>query len=647
MDLRLSASENRLCDRCEGLLHRSARMQFIERRNTEGDLCTIHAIHHGDGHSFFAAAEAGCRISCGLLSHHLRRQGSKEVGFYSSAYVRVNQKCTMSTIITVLHQKKHWQPFSQPTARLFISAEGPSYDKLLQGRPSSSLTESMDHATVFRTAEVWLSSCLTGDPIHTACRKKSDTCFQLGRLLCIGGNTVFLSLRPHRVSQEPYCALSYCWGEEPICLVLTASNEMDLCAAIDVRKLPKTIEDAIYVTRQLGINYLWVDCLCIIQQGDGGQDWRRQSSELDNIYSHCVLNLSADRAQSTSHGFLGKRQWPSLRPIFTTAKLGVDPSQPLTKCVITYFNAMSLALATEPLASRGWVLSERIFAPRTLHFAAGEMFWECESRQLDSESCLNGFGAYENSKTYAKYTLTISTIAEGHHKNWYDLLTNYSYLSLSHPTKDKLVALAGVSRFYEKVTGSALRAGISEASLPRSLLWYKPSHIQVRRPSPYRAPSWSWASTDGPLSFGPCHKYQLKLTDLTDVLNIWVKPVEKDNHLGQLEDGETTLRGPVVSMEDLKRPESRRLQPNMALHAFWDEPDSRSKNEVAFALILVAATNVDVGMQKGARAILITPSGDDGKWVRAGMLVIWFGTEGYLRSQEFLSGLELETVIII
>jgi len=98
---------------------------------------------------------------------------------------------------------------------------------------------------------------------------------------------------------------------------LTVSNEIEFCGGISLETIPKTIQDAIEVTKQLGINYIWVDCLCIIQQGDGVRDWRKHSREMNDIYSTYVLNLSADRGKAANDGFLGKRKWPPLRPIFT------------------------------------------------------------------------------------------------------------------------------------------------------------------------------------------------------------------------------------------------------------------------------------------------------------------------------------------
>jgi hypothetical protein len=76
------------------------------------------------------------------------------------------------------------------------------------------------------------------------------------RLLDIHGDKVFLSFEPDRMTKEPYCALSYCWGVASIQLALTTLNERDFCKEIKFERLSKTIQDAIQVTKQLGINYI-------------------------------------------------------------------------------------------------------------------------------------------------------------------------------------------------------------------------------------------------------------------------------------------------------------------------------------------------------------------------------------------------------
>jgi hypothetical protein len=56
--------------------------------------------------------------------------------------------------------------------------------------------------------------------------------------------------------------------------------------AIPLNLLPKTIQDAIKVTRMLGIEYLWVDSICIVQ--DDSKDFQKESVDMGKIYQHAI-----------------------------------------------------------------------------------------------------------------------------------------------------------------------------------------------------------------------------------------------------------------------------------------------------------------------------------------------------------------------
>ena len=67
------------------------------------------------------------------------------------------------------------------------------------------------------------------------------------------------------------------------------SNLEDQKRQIDVNSLPKTIMDAIKCTEQLGLKYLWVDSLCIIQ--DSAEDKAKEISRMSNIYQNAYVSL--------------------------------------------------------------------------------------------------------------------------------------------------------------------------------------------------------------------------------------------------------------------------------------------------------------------------------------------------------------------
>ncbi|RSL79790.1 hypothetical protein CEP52_017481 [Fusarium oligoseptatum] len=82
-----------------------------------------------------------------------------------------------------------------------------------------------------------------------------------------------------------YLALSHCWGklEEDQKFVTSASNFDNRKEEIPFDKMPRTFQDAVRTNRALGIAYLWIDSLCIIQ-GDEA-DWEAESAKMEEVFS--------------------------------------------------------------------------------------------------------------------------------------------------------------------------------------------------------------------------------------------------------------------------------------------------------------------------------------------------------------------------
>lgn len=75
---------------------------------------------------------------------------------------------------------------------------------------------------------------------------------------------------------------------------------------IDLDTLHKSSQDAVHMTRALGIEYLWIDSLCIIQ--DDKADTQREINRMHAIYSGAALNLVADSATDCDGGFFGSEE---------------------------------------------------------------------------------------------------------------------------------------------------------------------------------------------------------------------------------------------------------------------------------------------------------------------------------------------------
>ena len=108
---------------------------------------------------------------------------------------------------------------------------------------------------------------------------------------------------------RPYTALTYCWGDDrdlaPVKLLL--SRHAAYSKEIPIELFPKTLLDAVTITRRLGMQYLWIDALCILR--DSPADWAIGSSRMSNIYTAAEVVIAATGAGGCKDGcFIGSRK---------------------------------------------------------------------------------------------------------------------------------------------------------------------------------------------------------------------------------------------------------------------------------------------------------------------------------------------------
>lgn len=111
---------------------------------------------------------------------------------------------------------------------------------------------------------------------------------------------------PDKGTVGKYAALSYCWGPSNH-FFHTAATVEDLKKGFDVGKLPRTLQDSVEVSRQIGLRYLWVDALCITQGKDSEaiNDWNAEVGKMGAVYSKAYVTIAAAAAQDSSGGLFG------------------------------------------------------------------------------------------------------------------------------------------------------------------------------------------------------------------------------------------------------------------------------------------------------------------------------------------------------
>ena len=231
----------------------------------------------------------------------------------------------------------------------------------------------------FKLIRAWLQDC---DDNHYLCRRnpKSST-KPPTRVIDVRVDKgkdpgyVRLNLDPHK--QGDYIALSHCWGkmapEKRDKISLSKGNLHSREEGFAMKDLPQTFQDAIEVTRMLDKPYLWIDAICIIQKDK--DDWERESKLMETVFENAYCTIAAVSTDDDSEeGFLRPiAQQPTTQQ--PCVKVHTSSHGPVYVC--EDIDRFDDDVENSLLNQRAWVLQERALARRTIHFPAGQTYWEC------------------------------------------------------------------------------------------------------------------------------------------------------------------------------------------------------------------------------------------------------------------------------
>lgn len=488
------------------------------------------------------SAASGC-ATCNLIFQAIRRY-IETAGFEP---FRSDPKLDKSELI---HITGH---YNEPLSVLFSKESFCTYIEIYEERDhfekehaslypavglGSTPPEVLDIDFAARLASQWISRC---DNEHTCV---GGNVRLPSRVLDVTSDSVKLVI-PTASTTGYYAALSYCWGSAGN-LTTTSDNLDRRKAGIVWNSLPNLIQDAIEMTRGLGLPYLWVDALCIIQ--DDKDDWRAESSKMGDIYAGAYLTIAADAATDTSCRLTNPRKSilhltknddtsPSKTSAGMRDKKIIEVFPPLVVDGRTHslcvrepwqhrdiIRNSALDDLTFPLSTRGWALQERLFASRVLHFAAYEMIWECKTSLnceckgiLQQPLCQYGFehpkASFETAKVKVSMgRMTMSSpswAASGDMLQqrdffavWTQLVSAYTARHLTVET-DRLPAMSALAKHLSQ--GGVYLAGLWANDLPWHLVWccdYVNDWRRVPKSTTvYSGPSWSWASTTEQVSW--------------------------------------------------------------------------------------------------------------------------------------------------
>ncbi|KAK8131758.1 tol protein [Apiospora sp. TS-2023a] len=259
---------------------------------------------------------------------------------------------------------------------------------------------------------------------------------------------------------------------------------------IPIQDLPQTFKDAIAVTRRLGLEYVWVDALCIIQTQQVGRDeetdWEKEVGKMESVYGGAHVGLAASDASDVHGGMF--RKPPHYNGGFSARLSSKDSSR--IQCFFEN-NIYKNSSKNTHLAGRAWALQEKLLAARTISFGREGLFWECKST-VKSEYLPGGFN-----DRLGRYAVRPEHIAW----DWSEIVQDYSSAALTVDS-DRLPALAGIARRQHGITGDQYLVGMWRKRLETRLPWRCIGPPQ-QRPD-WRAPTWSWTSINGRVEYPAC-----------------------------------------------------------------------------------------------------------------------------------------------
>ncbi|KAL9105301.1 MAG: hypothetical protein Q9227_009496 [Pyrenula ochraceoflavens] len=383
-------------------------------------------------------------------------------------------------------------------------------------------------------------------------RKWLSTCQQSHQEMCAMASEGVKSLLPSLVvdvsdpeklriyksaheERGDYCALSYCWGG-PQTFQTTSATYADRLDGFFVTDLPRTLQDAVKLTRELGIRYLWVDSICIIQDSEDHRT--EQLSQMGDIYMNATLTICAARCFKADDSFLensadpvtGVHQSLVFFNILQAETIEGSPGSSAKALVKSVGNLWLMeadpGFLKDPISHRGWCLQESILSPRVVYYDRLRPIWRCNGcvevdggpevergilpqyqRKLNSailesrrrELSINLQGEASKDISYNQ-DMDRTTILKDIHRCWQRTLEEYTMRELSFD-HDKFRAIGGIATEIAKLTGDHYMAGLWRRTCLHDLMWTTKKDEWLHRPRKRRAPTWSWASTNCPIRY--------------------------------------------------------------------------------------------------------------------------------------------------
>lgn len=292
-------------------------------------------------------------------------------------------------------------------------------------------------------------------------------------------------------SKFKYAALSYVWGTAKQLTALESNyHALEVEGNLSQRQVPQTIVDAIDVVKKMGIRYLWVDALCIIQ--DSPTQKQAQIESMDKIYRGAELTIVAAAGNHANYGLAGAHQRDTTLAMESIqgVRLMAPPAD------------VNCEMKRSAWFTRGWCYQEWKLSKRLLLFSPRQVYFACQAASF-CESIHAQLLPGKLNPTPQGSDIEFNPVwREWSWSTYKSRLHEYTARSLTVES-DVLNACLGVLNSMRINVKDSFVGGVPRNTLLRGLLWQPASSIRRRSYSNIPFPSWSWIGWVGPTNFEP------------------------------------------------------------------------------------------------------------------------------------------------
>lgn len=405
--------------------------------------------------------------------------------------------------------------------------------------------------------------------------------------------------------------------------------------------------EAFEVTRQLGIRYIWIDALCIVQ--DDKLDWAAEVAKMHNVYAGSFLTIQASEAKSTSEGCflpISSDQAKAKgyeRTLFTAREASGDHE--------TIVHVVPHAPRTAALNKRGWTLQETVLSHRIILLTNYELHWRCQSDMLWE----TGIPYANTERLYGNVAPLQKSQHQAWNRLWYTWMENYSDREFSFPT-DRLPGIAGLVEVYQREASDVSCLGLWRRSLHEDLAWCRIGTLNerlVNLATSQSLPSWSPFACRQSIEFHRWNYYGPERSPVQYTISIIECTIEWSGipFLSKLRSSKLVIRGPTreiylaeaTNIKDCSPPyfninneatDTQQLSLPWRCSVQWDEHGYRKPSKW---LCLLLQRQVPIGFELGGETFLVLEAvhgnGFEGAWRRIGI-----GSLGRHRRSQNASG---------